>query len=179
MKSLLILLSFVSFSTAAIAQEAPDPLRDGHINYPREYPTSSHALDRPSLKDLSNLETKFWQARESGNVDFLGQLVSDNAMIASSTGAMNKQELVAQVESGACKIRSYHLQDFVLKPSTPTAFVISYRATQDAVCNGKPLLHDLNISASFIKRPGKRFNGRWWPGEWQSISHEETPATSH
>ncbi len=172
MKSLLALLSFVLLSTAAVAQigQTLDPFGDGHINYPREY---SYAPDGPSLKDLSNLETKFWQARATGNIDVLRQIVSDNAMIASSTGAINKKELIAEVESGDCKIKSYRLQGFVLKPSTPTSFVIGYRAEQDAVCNGRPLPPALSVSASYIRGAERR------SAKWQSISHEETPASSH
>jgi hypothetical protein len=175
MKPIVVCLFLVLTPALIFTQERPDPFGDGHLLYPRGY----SGPDSPSLKDLRNLETKFWQARAGGNADVLKQLVNDNAIIATSTGAVKKSELIAQVESGACEIKSYNLQDFILKPSAPTAFVISYRAQQDGVCNGKPLPHSLNITASFIRSQSKLLNGQWWPGKWQSISHEETPATSH
>jgi len=177
MKPVVVCLFLVLTPALIFTQERPDPFNDGHLLYPHAY--SGPPPDSPSLKDLSNLEKKFWQARAGGNADVLKQMVNDNAMIATSTDAVNKSELIAQVESGACEIKSYNLQDFVLKPSAPTVFVISYRAQQDGVCNGKPLPHALNVTGSFIRSQSKRLNGQWWPGKWQFISHEETPATSH
>jgi len=80
---------------------------------------------------------------------------------------VNRKELIAQVENGACKIKSYKLTDFALALSTPTAAKITCRAEQDAVCNGKLLPRDLNVSATYLK-----YNGT--SGNWRIVEHEET-----
>jgi hypothetical protein len=137
------------------------------------YPTSRHGVpdDSLSLKDLSRMETKQWKARVTGKADSIKELVSNDAKIVTCTGAANKKEWIARVETGECKVRTFHLNDFALILSTPTAATITYHAEQDATCNGKPLARDLSVSATYQK-----YNGTW--GKWQSVSHEEraTPA---
>jgi Domain of unknown function (DUF4440) len=166
MKSFLACLSFLFFSTTTLAQwDGLNPPIDPRTNMDG-YPTSRRAGDSPTLKDLSSRETKLWQARVSGKTDSISQSVSEDATIASSTGAANRKELIAQAETGVCTIRSYRLQNFVLKLATPEAALITYRAEQDGACNGKALPQTLNVSTSYIKRHGK-----WW-----SVSYQETAA---
>jgi hypothetical protein len=170
MKSLLVGISLVLLSTTAFAQQqTANPLGDGRLNYPQGFPTSQVGVPAyPSLKDLSKKETKIWQARANAKLDPIRHLVSDDATIASTTGVTNRMELIAQVKSGVCKITSYRLENFVLKLSSPTAVTISYRAEQDAACNGKPLPAALNVTATYLNHEGR----------WLNSSYEEKPATT-
>ena len=169
MRSLLVCVSLVLFSATAVSQQQnPNPLGDGRLNYPQGFPTSHVTVtDPPSLKYLSSRENKLWQARANGKPDPIRKLVSDDATIASFTGATNRHELIAQVETGACRITSYRLGDFALKHVSPTEVTITYRAEQNAVCNGKALPQILIVTVTYLDHYGK----------WLSTLYDEKSTT--
>ena len=179
MKLIVVCLFSVLTPSLAFAQGFNPPVdrRTNIDGYPTsQYPTSkSPSASRASIeKALSSRESRLWREYASGKTGAIKELIRDDAKVSVSNGAMNKKEWIAQVESGACKIKSFRLEDFVLKVQGPRTAEIRYRAEQDAVCNGKPLPRTENVLASYIKIPDKWQDGRWWEGEWQSTSHQET-----
>jgi hypothetical protein len=168
MKFLTICLSvLLSFATAF----APDvnPPVDPRTNM-QGYPTSQPPMDiaSPSLKQFSGNERKLWQARVSGKTDFIRKLMSKDARIVSSTGIKDKEHWIAAIRSGACRLNGYRLSDFVLKVTSRSAGSISYRADQDAVCNGKSLPQTLNVGSTYL----------YLEGTWRNIFYEETPVAA-
>ena len=162
------------------AQEKPNPFGDGHINYPREYPTSvpsaQAAMEASIQNALSSMETRLWRDYAKGKTNSMKEFIRDDAMISISTGATSKREWIAQIESGECKLRSFRLKDFVLDIRGPRSAEIRYRAEQDASCDGKTLANLEEIRAAYSKTPDVWRDGRWWEGEWRSTNRRENAA---
>ena len=167
MKALLFCVSLLLFSATTFSQEgAPDtqitPVdpRTNTEGYPSSRPVEASS---PSLKQLAGAETKLWQARTSGKTSLIKKLMSEDVTIASYTSAKDRQQWIAAIETGTCQWKSYKLNDFVLKVTSPTAASISYRAEQDAVCSGRPLPRTVNVVSTYLNREGA----------WRNIYYEE------
>lgn len=119
------------------------------------FPSSSLASEQPSLKALIAKQQRLWQARKAGDVKAAKELLGLKASVTSYSGAKDGRELIAQIEAGACTVRSFQLSHFALKYTNPTAGVLTYHAAQDAVCNGKQLPQAVQVKAGYWNTDGR------------------------
>jgi hypothetical protein len=153
MQARVLCLMWLSLSTVGLCQQVNPPI-DPRTNM-NGYPTSSLAYRQPSLKDLETKQEALWRARETGNAKAAKKLLGPKASVTSYSGAKDVQELIAQVGSGVCKVKSFELTDFTLKYDSPTTGVLSYKAAQDAVCEGRPLPPNVNVKVAYWNIDGK------------------------
>ncbi len=121
-----------------------------------------------TLKILSEKETKLWDAWATAKSDYVKTTVSEDGINVSFTGAADKKQSIADIESGACKVKSYKFKDFKLSLFSPDMALLTYRVDQDAACGGQQLPPAVYASALYVKRGGK----------WLNAFHQETPAAN-
>jgi hypothetical protein len=119
------------------------------------FPTSRLAIQPPSLKDLSSKQMQLWQARQSGNAKTVQRIVPDHAAIMTYTGAIDGKQFIVQIKSGVCKVKNFRLDNFVFRLINPNSGVLTYLATQDAMCNGKSLPRALKVEVGYLNTDGK------------------------
>ena len=84
--------------------------------------------------------------------------------------ALNKRaEAVKEIEGMGCDVKSYELSDIKVTFLTSEAALITYKAAQDATCNGQAAPPVVWASSAYVKRGGK----------WFAASHQETPAKTN
>src|SRR5437867_3501554 len=118
------------------------------------------------LKRLSAMETKLWEAWKNKDAKpFQAALSSDSIMVGDS-GTANKAATVKEIGSMPCEVKSFSLSDWKLTMINSSAALLTYKATQDATCNGTAVPPAVWASSVWVNRGGK----------WQAFSHQETPA---
>ena len=118
------------------------------------------------LKKLSAMETKLWEAwKDKDSKPFQAALSSDSVMIGDS-GTSTKAATVKEIGSMPCDVKSFSLSDWKLAMANSSAALLTYKATQDATCNGTAVPPAVWASSVWVNRGGK----------WQAFSHQETPA---
>ena len=80
----------------------------------------------------------------------------------------NKTEAVGRPE-GMAATQSRELSNIKVTFLTSDAALITYKATQDATCNGQAAPPAVWASSAYVKRGGK----------WFAASHQETPAKTN
>jgi len=165
MKFLLTYLSLLLSLGTTYAQDVNPPI-DARTNI-QGFPTSQAPIDiaSPSLKQFSGFERKLWQARVSGKTDAIKKLMSKDVKIVSSTSIGDKEHWIDAIRSGTCRLKEYKLSNFALKVTSRSAGSISYRADQDAVCDGKSLPQTVSVISTYL----------YLEGRWRNIFYEETP----
>ena len=120
-------------------------------------------------KDEANfmaMERQAWDAFGKGDGKFFETFLVDEAMVVGESGASTKADSVKAISSKPCELKSYAFSNFkVIMPDKNTALV-TYEATQDAVCAGQKSAAKVYASSIFVKRKGK----------WLALYHQETPA---
>jgi hypothetical protein len=71
-----------------------------------------------------------------------------------SDGISTKAEVVKSITAD-CKVTAYSLASFKFSMLDENAILLTYTATQDAVCGGKKAPATLQVAVNYVKRGGK------------------------
>jgi len=117
--------------------------------------------------DLMAIENKLWTAwgqKEAG--PFQKYLTEDAVQIVAGTAPVAGRDAVVNViKTLPCELRSFNLLDANLIRLTPDVVVLSYTATQDSSCEGKPLPAKVRATAVYVRQKGT----------WLQANYQETP----
>ncbi len=115
---------------------------------------------------LIALEKQAWEAWKNKDGNFFQRILSEDTVGVGAGGVDNKTQIVKDISGPGCEVRNYSLDNFrVVMPQKNTA-ILTYKAMQDATCNGKAVPATVWASSVFVKRSGK----------WLAAFHQETPA---
>ena len=115
---------------------------------------------------LIALEKQAWEAWKNKNGSFFQSNLSDDTVGVGAGGVDNKAQIVKDISGGGCEVKSYSLDNFKLVMLEKNTAILTYKAMQDATCNGKTIPAAVWASSMFVKRGGK----------WLAAFHQETPA---
>ena len=95
------------------------------------------------------------------------QVISEaSADIRSSAPPFLFFPIVAFVGSDKCEVRSYAVDRFTVTRYTDDVALLTYLATQDTTCYGKPVPRPSWTSSLYVRRNGK----------WQNALYQHSPA---
>ena len=118
----------------------------------------AETVDEAALKEqLVKLEKQSWEAWKNRDGKFFQEFLSDNHVEVGFGGVANKQEVVDFVASPICTVKSYRLDQFVLKMLDPNTALLTYREAQDTVCH-KPVPSPCWVSSLYMKRGDRWLN---------------------
>jgi hypothetical protein len=110
-------------------------------------------------------EKKLWEAwKNKDTKPFKANLSADSIMI-SEAGVADKTAAIKALEGMACEVKSYELSDIKVTFLNSSAALVSYKATQDAICGGEQVPAAVWATSAYVMRGGK----------WLAASHQETP----
>ena len=87
-------------------------------------------------RDLINLEKQSWDAWKKRDGKFFEKFLSDDHVEVGFSGIATKSQIVAIVASSVCVANSYSVDAFELTMFDANTALLTYRAAQDASCNG-------------------------------------------
>jgi hypothetical protein len=118
---------------------------------------TSPGVPNGALEDtLIALEKKSWEAWKNRDGKFFDEFLSDDHLEVGFGGLANKAAVVNMVGSPVCTVKSYTVDKFKCTLIDTNVAVLSYYATQDTVCYGKPVPSPVWVTSLFVKR-GERW----------------------
>lgn len=119
----------------------------------------------PSKDALFALEKQAWEGWKTRDPKSFEAVMSEKYVGFASTGRIGKAESIKTLSDQKCEIKSYSFSDEQMHPIGPDVAVLTFRAAQDGVCDGKPIPAAV-WSASVYAREG---NG------WKTVYYSEAP----
>ncbi len=131
--------------------------------------TSQNTGNSATENTIFQTEKNLWDAWKNHNPSAFQQNMSQNAVDVSESGVKTGQQNVIQdLSSGNCQVNNYALSDQKFTWYDANHVLLTYRADQDATCNGQKLPSSVYASSLWVNEGGK----------WQAAFHQETPAQS-
>lgn len=118
-------------------------------------------------EDLVAKAKRMWVAwgKADGKV-FEEQLTEDAVQIVAGTGMVSGRDaIVKEVSAGGCELRGFEFERTKLRKLSKDIAVLSYTATQDAVCGENKLPPKVQSTSIYVKKKK----------EWKLIRYQETP----
>jgi len=158
MQNKIVALSLgVAVMTAIVWSFVPADKVSGQNTPMTSSPKASPGVFDSALEDtLIALEKKSWEAWKNRDGKFFDEFLSDDHLEVGFAGLANKAAVVKMVDSPVCTVRSYTVQKFKCTQIDSNVVVLNYYATQDTVCNGKPVPSPVWVTSLFVKR-GERW----------------------
>jgi len=89
-------------------------------------------------------------ALETGDLEFLGKLTADEAIMVDAQGLATKTQVLQNV--GAFKLTYYSMEDLKFVPVSTTTGLISYKITERGVSHGHEFMAKAYVSSLWTKR---------------------------
>lgn len=109
------------------------------------------------------LEKAGWQAWKNKDANWYQKNLTDDALSVHGNDVADKAQNIKDFIG--CEVKSFSLDDFKFVMIDKDAALITFKAMQDAVCNGKTQPAAVRASSVYVKRGGK----------WLNIFYTEIP----
>ena len=126
------------------------------------------AADAQAANDkmFMDMEKQAWDAFGKGDGKFFETFLSDDAQLGGNTGFGNKTQVVKDISTKPCDVKSYTFANFKVTMLDTNTALTTYEATQDVSCGGKKQADKVYATSVFVKRKGK----------WLAAYHQEVDA---
>ncbi len=132
-------------------------------------PSAAAAKPKPRLskaqltKKLSGYETSLWEGWKNKDVKPFQRLLATEAIGVGEQGVGTKADIVKEIPSMPCEVKSYVLSDWKLSMVDADAAVLTYKGVAEGTCGGQPIPATWS-SSLWVNRKGK----------WVVFAHQET-----
>lgn len=132
-------------------------------------PAAAQVQETELLTTLSGIETSLWKGWAEHDVAPFQKSLTDPAVNVGADGiSSGKADELEFIADNDCDVGDYFFSDWRVHPVTDDVAVLTYRATQDAICGGETLLPAVNVAAVYVRKDGK----------WMNALYAEAPAAS-
>jgi ketosteroid isomerase-like protein len=116
--------------------------------------------------EVTSIEKSLWEAWKNKQTDAFREHLADNSVGVGPMGVTaGKDKAIQEMTANPCEVRSFSLSDWQVHEITPETVIVTYKAKQDATCQGNKVPTDVVASSVYVKKDGK----------WLAASHFETP----
>ena len=147
----------LAFACTALGQEVTKPAPT-----PKPKPAMSKAQIQ---KNLIATEKKLWEAYKNKDAKPFKATLSADSVGIGENGVQSKADLLKEIASGGCDVKSFSLSDFKVTTLDSNAMMLTYKGVTEGTCGGKAI-PTVWASSIYVRRGGK-----WW-----AQAHQETPA---
>jgi hypothetical protein len=127
----------------------------------------SAAAQKTGQPDFQAMEKGAWDAFSKGDGKYFDSLIADDGVVFNGSALSSKADLVKEVNSKPCDVKSYSFSNFKVTTIDNDATLVTYSATQDGTCGGQAMPAKVMGSTIYVKRNGK----------WLAFYHQESPVT--
>jgi hypothetical protein len=157
-------LYWVVLLIAALATAAVGEMDDMHHAKPKAKLSANAATEQK----LVDMEKSLWEAWKNHDSAPFQKLLSADSVNVTPTGVSSTEQAVKDVSGSDCKVNSYSVEDPKTTWVDKDAVLLTYKATQDAVCGGQKPPDTVWASSLWVKKGN----------EWKAAFHQETAAQS-
>ena len=112
------------------------------------------ALDRSAFEAWKNKDTKFWDT-----------FISSRFAAVEPSGKIDKAEVLKHFADDKCEVKSYSISDDQMTPLGTDAALLTYKASTDATCGGKPEPPNAWAATLYVREGDG----------WKAVFHGENP----
>jgi hypothetical protein len=112
------------------------------------------ASDRVLEARIIALDKQGWDAWKRNDPTWFENNTTASFVSISSDGVSSRAEVIRSTAVD-CKVASFSLADFKFTMLDKNAVLLTYTATQDAVCGGKKAPASLQVAVNYVKRDGR------------------------
>jgi uncharacterized protein (TIGR02246 family) len=115
---------------------------------------------------VTSIEKNLWDAWKNNDTAVFQQHLADEAVGVGPQGVLaGKDQLIRQMTDKPCDVRDFSFSDWEVHQISDDTVLVTYKAKQDATCDGTQIPAEVVASSVYVKRDGK----------WLAASHQETP----
>ena len=117
-------------------------------------------------EEIVAVEKRAWQAYVNHDAKAFGDTVTDDTIEIGETGVLTRSEILADIGSTRCNVKSFDLADTKVRQLSPDVAILTYKLTQDVTCGAE-------------KRPPKMFSTTIYVrqgGKWRGATYQATAA---
>ena len=115
---------------------------------------------------LSETEKSLWEAWAKKDTKPFEEALADNFSEISMDGRVDRAAAIKGIGEHKCEVKSHSLSDFHTSKISDDIYVLSYKGTADATCDGKPAPMTMWVS-TIMKKDGD---------SWKGLFHMSSPA---
>ncbi len=117
---------------------------------------------------VTSIEKSLWEAWKNKDMAvFEKNLTEDSVNITSQGASFSREQYVKEMTAHPCEVRNFSLSDWQVHQLSNDTVLVTYKAKQDATCEGMKAPAEIVASAVYVKKDGK----------WLAASyHESLPA---
>jgi hypothetical protein len=134
---------------------------------------SSVSISQRKIPENTKLKTQIialeqagWQAWKNKDTAWYKANATEEFFQVFGDGILNRADII-KLTATECDVKSFSLADFKFVQLSESVTLLTYVATQDAVCGGKQNTPKVRVSVNYVKRSGK----------WLEAFYMETPVT--
>lgn len=118
---------------------------------------------------LVEIEKSLWAGWAAADTKpFEKHLAKDVVNMVSMGFTLGKESVLKMIGSSDCKVAGYDIGEVkVVRPAEKVA-LLTYSATQDAVCGDMRVPPRIHVTSVFVKKDG----------EWKNVAYTETPVAN-
>ena len=113
---------------------------------------------------IITLDTQGWEAWKNNDPKWFIANTSDSYVSISSTGISSKADVVKGIPTD-CQVKDFSLAGFKFTQLDTNAVLLTYTATQDAVCGGEKAPSVVHVAVNYVRHDGK----------WLEIMYMQSP----
>jgi hypothetical protein len=114
---------------------------------------SKSSKDAKLEAHIIEIDKLAWKAWQDKNAAWFLTHNTEEFLAVTSEGVSNRAEMINSLND--CDVHSFLLENFTFVKFNKTSVIITYTATQDAVCDGEQLPKKIRASVNYVKRGGK------------------------
>lgn len=117
---------------------------------------------------VTSIEKSLWEAWKNKDMSVFEKNLTENSVNITSQGVhFSREQYVKELTAHPCEVRNFSLSDWQVHQITSDTVLVTYKAKQDATCEGTKVPAEVVASAVYVKKDGK----------WLAASyHESQPA---
>lgn len=147
-----------SAPTADAKGENPSPTADAPKPKPME------DADKELTATLSAIDKSLTEAWTKKDTKPFEETLAENFTVLNPGGWENRAEALKNIGEHKCEVKSYSLSDFHTSKISDNIFLLTYKATTEGTCDGKPIPKGSWVSSVFMKDGDK----------WKGLFHMST-----
>jgi len=117
---------------------------------------------------LTQMEKDLWEAWKNHDVEPFKKAMGPQSVNVNSGGVAGTEQALKDLGSSDCKVNGYSLADTNFTWLDKNTVLMTYKADQDATCNGQKVPGTVWASSVWVNKDK----------QWKAAFHQETPAQS-
>jgi hypothetical protein len=131
-------------------------------------PKAKMSANEATEQKLVEMEKSLWEAWKNHDSAPFQKMLSSDSVNVTPAGVASTEQAVKDAASPDCKVNSYSVEYPKAIWIDKDAVLLTYKATQDAVCGGQKPPETVWASSLWVKKGN----------EWKAAFHQETAAMS-